>query len=73
MGYGLSSHIHTSKFRELREKLPVVIEMIDSTEKTEEFYNLISSELSDLPKGCLVTISPTEVKLRKFAEKSRQN
>jgi len=47
--------------------------MIDRTEKIEEFYNLISSELSDLPKGCLVNISPTEVKLHKFGEKSRQN
>jgi PII-like signaling protein len=73
MGYGLSSHIHTSKFWELTEKLPVVIEMIDRTEKIEEFYNLISSELADLPKGCLVTVSPTEVKLHKFGEKSRQN
>lgn len=34
MGYGLSSHIHTSKFWELTEKLPVVVELIDTEEKS---------------------------------------
>lgn len=69
MGYGLSSHIHSSKFWELTEKLPVVIELIDSQEKIEAFYNLISPELSALPKGCLVTINPVEVKLHKHGVK----
>ncbi len=71
MGYGLSSHIHSSKFWELTEKLPVVIELIDREEKIDAFYNLIAPELSALPKGCLVTISPVEVKLHKHGEKPR--
>lgn len=69
MGYGLSSHIHTSKFWELTEKLPVVIELIDRREKIEGFYSLIAPELSALPKGCLVTIAPVEVKLHKHGDK----
>jgi len=69
MGYGLSSHIHTSKFWELTEKLPVVIELIDLTEKIESFYGSIEAELSAIPKGCLVTIGPVEVKLHKPGEK----
>lgn len=69
MGYGLSSHIHTSKFWELTEKLPVVIELIDLTEKIDAFYRSIEAELSAIPKGCLVTISPVEVKLHKPGEK----
>jgi PII-like signaling protein len=69
MGYGLSSHIHTSKFWELTEKLPVVIELIDLTEKIESFYGSIEAELSSIPKGCLVTIGPVEVKLHKPGEK----
>jgi PII-like signaling protein len=36
MGYGLSSHIHSSKFWELTEKLPVVVELIDK-EKDKGF------------------------------------
>ena len=69
MGYGLSTHIHSSKFWELTEKLPVVVELIDQKEKIDAFYNLISPDLSALPKGCLVTIGPVEVKLHKHGEK----
>lgn len=65
MGYGLSSHIHSSKFWELTEKLPVVIEMIDRQEKLEQFYNLIETDLSSMPKGCLVTLEPVVIKLHK--------
>ena len=73
MGSGLSSHIHSSKFWELTEKLPVVIELIDRHEKIEAFYNMISPDLSALPKGCLVTINPVEVKLHKHGEKSHRS
>jgi len=65
MGYGLSSHIHSSKFWELTEKLPVVIEMIDKTEKLKGFYNLIEKELDLIPKGFLVTIAPVDIMLHK--------
>lgn len=70
MGYGLSSHIHTSKFWELTEKLPVVVELIDTEEKIREFYATIAPELQELPKGCLVTLSPVEVILHKSGTKS---
>lgn len=72
MGYGLSSHIHTSKFWELTEKLPVVVELIDTDEKIRKFYNMMSIDLESLPKGCLVTISPVEVILHKSGEKRNQ-
>lgn len=65
MGYGLSSHIHSSRFWELTEKLPVVIELIDLREKLESFYEMIEDDISALPKGCLVTISPVGVMLHK--------
>jgi len=71
MGYGLSSHIHSSKFWELTEKLPVVIEMIDRKETLERFYNLIEDDLNSMPKGCLVTIEPVVVKLHKPGSKAR--
>jgi len=69
MGYGLSSHIHSSKFWELTEKLPVVIELIDLTEKIDSFYRSIEAELGAIPKGCLVTIHPVDVKLHKHGDK----
>jgi len=70
MGYGLSStRISSSKFWELTEKLPVVIEMIDKTEVLESFYQIIENDLLVLPKGCLVTMNPIEIRLHKTGGK----
>ncbi len=66
MGYGLSNNqIESSRFWELTEKLPVVIEMIDKTETLEAFYLFIKTDLENLPKGCLVTMHPVEIKFQK--------
>lgn len=37
MGYGSSSVVHSVKFWEFTEKLPVVIEIVDEAEKVEKF------------------------------------
>jgi len=66
MGYGSSSsNINTSRFWELTEKLPVMIEIIDSTANLENFYLSIKDELDSMKKGCLVTIEPVRVLFRK--------
>ena len=65
MGYGTSSKIHSSRFWELTEKLPVVIEFVDETARLDEFYKGIEDELNQMPKGCLVTLEPTEILLQK--------
>lgn len=65
MGYGSSSAITSSRFWELTEKLPVVVEFVDQTEKLESFYREIEEELLRMPKGCLVTMEPTEILLQK--------
>jgi PII-like signaling protein len=65
MGYGASSTIHSSRFWELTEKLPVVIEFIDETAKLEVFYTQIEEDLLNMPKGCLVTLEATEILLQK--------
>ena len=71
MGYGLSStHISSSRFWELTEKLPVVIEMIDKTLVLEVFYKSIENSLKSLSKGCLVTINPIEIKLQQTGNKN---
>lgn len=70
MGYGPSSkHIQTSRFWELTGKLPVVIELIDETEKVNEFYDLIEQDFQQLQKGCLITIEPVSIKLYKAGNK----
>lgn len=66
MGFGMSSmHIEQSRFWELTEKLPVVIEIIDKTEILESFYQLIKEDLQKVPKGCLVTMHSVDIKLQK--------
>lgn len=71
MGYGLSSkQVHSSKFWELTEKLPVMIEMVDKTSSLEAFYSLIEPELQAMQKGCLVSIEPIEIKMLKPGRKS---
>lgn len=65
LGFGASSVIHSSKFWELTEKLPVVIEIIDQSEKIDAFYTQIEPLLNEIPKGCLVTINPVKVVLYK--------
>ena len=65
MGYGSSSKISSSRFWELTEKLPVVIELIDKTERLAEFYAEIKKELLSMPKGCLVTMEPVNILLQK--------
>jgi PII-like signaling protein len=65
MGYGTSSKIHSSRFWELTEKLPVIVELVDETARLEEFYRGIEHELLSMPKGCLVTLEPTEILLQK--------
>ncbi len=70
MGYGQSSkHINSSKFWELTEKLPVMIEMIDKKDILENFYDQIEPELLKMSKGCLVSIEAIQIKLLKSGEK----
>ena len=71
MGYGMSSEINSSKFWELTEKLPVMIELIDSTEKLESYYASIEDILLHMPKGCLVTIEPVTIRLQKLGKTTR--
>jgi PII-like signaling protein len=65
MGYGASSVIHSYKFWEIADKLPVIVEIIDEEEKVRAFYESIRAELEKMRYGCLVTISPVEVILSK--------
>ena len=65
MGYGSSSKITSSKFWELTEKLPVVIQLVDRSEDLRAFYSGIEADLIHMPKGCVVTLEPTEILLQK--------
>lgn len=65
LGYGASSVIHSYKFWEITDKLPVVIEIIDEEKKIRNFYETIRPQLEAMRYGCLVTIQNIEVLLFK--------
>ena len=43
MGFGCKSHMHTTKLLRLSEDLPVIIEIVDSEEKINQFLPLLDS------------------------------
>ena len=69
LGYGASSVIHSYKFWEVSEKLPVVIELIDDESKVLNFYEKIRPQLEAMKYGCLATLEKVDVLLYKTGEK----
>ena len=69
MGYGASSVIHSYKFWEVVDKVPVVIELIDDINKIKAFYKHIGNTLENMKYGCLVTLEETNVIFYKPGEK----
>jgi len=57
MGYGKHSILHTAKILRLSEDLPMVIEIVDSADKINDFLPL----LEDMIKDGLVTLERVKV------------
>ncbi len=56
-GYGANSRIHTANILRLSEDLPIVIEIIDATEKIDAFLEVLDTMVSE----GLITTQPVEV------------
>lgn len=57
MGFGHSSHIHTTKILRLSQDLPVVVEIVDAQEKIDAFLPVLDGMMS----SGLVTIEKVQV------------
>jgi PII-like signaling protein len=57
MGFGCKSHMHTTKLLCLSEDLPIIIEIVDSEEKINQFLPF----LDEMVKEGLVTIEKANV------------
>jgi PII-like signaling protein len=57
MGFGASSRLHTAKILRLSEDLPLVIEIVDSEEKINEFLPVLDGMMS----SGLVTLEKVQV------------
>ena len=59
MGFGAGSRIHTSKILRLSMDLPMVVEIVDTNEKIQDFL----SRIEDALQGGLVTLEKAEVQI----------
>jgi uncharacterized protein len=57
MGFGHSSHIHTTKILRLSQDLPIVIEIVDTQEKIDAFLPILDRMMS----SGLVTLEKVQV------------
>ncbi len=57
MGYGATSRIHTAKILRLSEDLPVIIEIVDSSDKIAAFLPVIDAMVQE----GLVTLEKVQV------------
>lgn len=57
IGFGHSSHIHTTKILRLSQDLPIVVELVDSREKIDAFLPVLDSMMS----SGLVTMEKVQV------------
>ena len=57
VGFGHSSHIHTTKILRLSQDLPVIVEIVDGREKIDTFLPVLDSMMT----SGLVTIEKVQV------------
>jgi PII-like signaling protein len=57
IGFGHSSHIHTTKILRLSQDLPIIVEIVDSQEKIDAFLAVLDGMMS----SGLVTMERAEV------------
>jgi PII-like signaling protein len=47
MGFGAHSRMHTFKIERLSQDLPIIVEVVDTREKLEQFLALIDNEIEE--------------------------
>jgi len=65
MGYGSSTVVHSSKFWEITEKMPVIVEIVDNSDKIDQFLDVILPWFQKIPTGCLITSEKVHIVLSK--------
>jgi len=58
VGFGHSSHIHTTKILRLSQDLPVIVEIVDSQDKIDAFLPVLDTMMT----SGLVTIEKVQVR-----------
>ena len=61
LSYGASSRIHAAKLLDLSFDLPIVVEIVDHSEKIESFLERANEMIETAECGALITIEKAEV------------
>ncbi len=61
MGFGGSSIIHTAKVLRLSEDMPLVIEIVDTEEKINDFITVVDEIFEEANAGGLITMEAAEI------------
>ena len=61
MGFGPNSKIHTAKLFDISSDLPVVVEIVDTLEKINEFIKIVEHLFEESKSGGLITVEKAEV------------
>ncbi len=69
MGFGTSSEIYSNKLWEISEKLPLIVEIIDSPEKIDTFFDSIKPYFDKIGKGHIITVDETTILLHRTGMK----
>ena len=65
MGFGASSEIYSNKIWEISEKLPLIVEIIDESNKIDSFFESIKPYFDKIGKGHIITVDETTVIMHK--------
>ena len=71
MGFGSSSAVYSPTNWEITEKVPLVIEILDESEKIEKFIEIILPIFDNLNKGCMITVEKATIILHKKGVKGK--
>lgn len=71
MGFGASSRIHTAKLLRLSEDLPLVIEIVDTEKKIEEFIPVLNEIFDQANSGGMITMEKVNIIKYKISEKNK--
>lgn len=69
MGFGTSSVVHSLKFWEVNDKLPMIVELVDEETRILKFMENIKPWLEKVRYGSLVTIEKVDVVFMKTGTK----
>jgi PII-like signaling protein len=61
MSYGASSRLHTARLLDISQDLPVVVEIIDTEEKVQQFAAVAGTMIETAKCGGLMTVEPVNV------------